>query len=191
MIISLLAVSGDSIITPLKTITTSFPCESISVMSIDTFLVGTHDDPRPVHTVTVQGQEGDVQHRSLPNKTYKLGDSKSTFVQHEKTVIITDRFAHKVLMFSLETGWSTSVEDDMIVQPAGVSGWGILGSMFVCSLKTDSIVQLSARGEVVKAHSAGMRQPFAISVSIDGRHMVMSNNIKDKEPTIKLFRVNY
>jgi len=79
----------------------------------------------------------------------------------------------------------------MIVEPRGVSGGGSMGSVFVCSFKTDSIVQLSARGEVVKAHSVGMRRPFAISVSIDGRHMVVSNNIKDKEKTIKVFHVNY
>jgi len=125
-------------------------------MSTDTFLVGAYNHPRPVRTVTVQGQEGDVQHESLSDKTYKLDESWFTFVQHEKTVIITERLANKVLMFSLETGWATTVEDDVIVEPICVSGGGIQGSVFVCSLKTDSIVQLSGRGEVVKSHSVGM-----------------------------------
>lgn len=38
-------------------------------------------------------------------------------MQHEKTVVLADRFANKVLMFSLETGWGTTVEDHMIVEP--------------------------------------------------------------------------
>jgi len=66
-----------------------------------------------------------------------------------------------------------------------------MGSVFVSSTNTDSIVQLSARGEVVKAHNVGMRVPYAIRVSNDGRYLVLANCLNDKEPITKLFRVNY
>ena len=86
-------------------------------MSTDTFLVGNNDQPRPVRTVTVQGQEGDVQYGSLPDKTCKLDESCSMFVQHKKTVVITDRLSPMVHMYSLDSGRSTTIQNAQIVAP--------------------------------------------------------------------------
>jgi len=165
-------VAKDSNITPITTITTSFPCRSICPIDKDTFLVGTIDHSPPVRTVTVQGQEGYVQHGSLPNKTYKFEESWCTFVQHEKTVVLVDRFAHSVHFYNLDNGTTTTVQNGDIREPEGVCSGGDRGSVFLCSSGNGSVVQLSARGELVKVHSVDMVNPRTISVSQDGRLVV-------------------
>jgi len=160
-------------------------------MDKDTFLVGTIDHSPPVRTVTVQGQEGYVQHGSLPNKTYKFTEIDCTYVQHWKTVVLVDRFANSVHFYNHDNGTNVTVQNSNIRAPMGVCGGGVRGSVFLCSLVTGSVVQLSARGELVKAHSVDMVNPYAISVSMDGRRIVVANNVANKETTIKLFRVEY
>jgi len=188
--ISLLTVARDNSITPITTITTSFFCSSICPIDKDTFLVGTVRHSRPVRTVTVQGQEGNVQHGSLPNKSLSLGDSWCTFVQHKKTVVIADSSAHKVHLKSLgESGWTTTVHHDLIREPQGVCGGGDRGSVFVCAKR--AIVQLSSRGDVVASHNVGFIRPCTISVSNDGRKLMVANARRNKVNTIKLYRVEY
>jgi len=189
--ICLLTVARDSSITQITTISTSFSCDSISPIDKDTFLVGTVDHSPPVRTVTVQGQEGYVQHGSLPNKTYKFNKSSCTFVQHEKTVVLVDRFAHSVHFYNLDNGTNATVQNSDIRAPVGVCGRGDRGSVFLCSTGTGSVVQLSARGELVKVHSVDMFNPYALSVSMDGRTLVVANSPKGEVKTIKLFRVEY
>jgi len=187
----LLTVARDNSITPLTTISTSFSCFSICPIDKDTFLVGTVRHSPPVRTVTVQGQEGYVQPGSLPNKTYKLGESWCTFVQHVKTVVFVDRFAHSVHFYNLDNGTNVTVQNSDISRPRGVCGGGDRGSVFLCSSDTGTIVQMSARGELVKAHKVDMDNPCIICVSKDGSRIVVANNIQHEMPILKIFRVEY
>ena len=189
--ICLLEVARDSSITLIKIIHTSFYCFCICPMNKDTFLVGTVDQRPPVRTVTVQGQEGYLQHGSLPNKTYDVGESWCTFVQHVKTVVFVDRNAHSVHFYNLDNGTNVTVQNRDISRPRGVCGGGDRGSVFLCSSDTGTIVQMSARGELVKVHSVDMVNPRMISVSKDGSRIVVANSIYDEMPILKIFRVEY
>ena len=187
--ICLLTVARDNSITQIKYISTSFPCDSICPIERDTFVVGAYDHSPPVRTITVQRQEGSVQLGSLPNKTYKLGKSWCTYMQHEKSVVITDTLAHSVHFYNLNNGTTKTVQNGEIRE--GVCGGGDRGSVFLCSSETHTIVQMSACGELLKVHSVGMVNPCTISVSRGGRRIVVANSTSDTKKTIKIFRVEY
>jgi len=112
-------------------------------------------------------------------------------VQHEKTVVFVDRFAHSVHFYNLDNGTTTTVQNGDIREPMGVCGGGGRGSVFLCSTGTGSVVQMSARGELVKVHRVDMVYPRTVSVSVDGRRLVVANSVKNEVKTIKLFRVEY
>jgi len=105
--------------------------------------------------------------------------------------VMVDRFAHSVHFYNLDNGTTTTVQKSETREPAGVCSGGDRGSVFLCSTGTGSVVQLSARGELVKVHSVDMVQPRTISVSMDGRTLVVANDKEKKVKTIKLFRVEY
>ena len=102
--IALLSVSKSSNISLVRTLTTSFYCQAICPMDGDRFIINTINHPCPVRTITVQGQEGDVQHACLADKTYKLDESKCTYIEAHKTVVLTDRYDHTVYLSNIENG---------------------------------------------------------------------------------------
>ena len=158
-------------------------------MDGDRFILNTVNHPRPVRTITVQGQEGDVQHASLPDKTYKRGESQCTYITTHKTVVLTDRNAHEVYMSNIENGRCHIVHSDKIREPL-VACPGIDGTVFVCSGGTGTVVQLTTQGTVIASYDVNMKRPWAVSLSRDGTHLAVSNGVKDKPSTIKLFKVS-
>jgi len=185
--IALLTVASDSTLTVVKTVSTSFFCRSISLLDTDTFLVSTWDHPKLVRTITIHGTEGELSNASFPNKTYGLFESTCTYIPSTKTMVLTDFRDNAVYMCSTETSEYRKVTDDRIRCPRGVCG-GPGGTAIVCCSASDTIVQLSPQGGVMMEQSVGMGRPWAVSVSRDGSHMVVSND-HDNNEKIKLFRL--
>ena len=87
--IKLMLVSSKSSITLQKTLTTSFACSTIALLDADTFIVGTINHPHPVRTISVNGQEGDIRHKLLPDQKYPINGSFCTYMPCTKTVVFT------------------------------------------------------------------------------------------------------
>jgi len=169
-----------------KTLTISFYCGSISTLGTDTFVVSTVDQKPPVRTIDVHGNEGEIQHKLLPDKTYSgTWSSACAYIPSTKTLVVTDRDQHTVYMCDLTLGEGRVIVNDKIRSPRGVCA-GPAGTVFVCSRDTNSVVQLSPQGDVLASHSVDVRYPFAVSVSKD--RLVLSNSSKGKK-IIKIFSI--
>ena len=183
-----MSVSKESNVTVQRTLTTTFGCSTISLLDADTFVISTTNHPRPVRTITVQGREGDIQHRHIPDKTYTVYDSTCTYVPSTKTLVFVVTYQNTVYMCDIPSGEGHVIKHDIIQRPAGVCA-GPAGTVFVCSSHSHSIVQLSREGQVLMTHEVGMLYPHALSLSKDGTHMVVSNSHADNFK-IKLFKIS-
>jgi len=186
--IALMSVSDDSSITLLKTLPTSFGCDNISPMDADTFMVSTYDHERPVRTIDLQGNEGDVQHKLLPDKAYTLDESACIYIPSTNTLVFSVWCQDTVFMCELTSGEGHVIKSDKIVEPAGVCA-GPAGTVFICSRGTGALVQLSQDGEILMTHYVDMAWPYDVCLSGDGTHLVVSN-WTDEQNTIKLFHVS-
>jgi len=158
-------------------------------MDGDRFILSTIDHPRPVRTITIHGQEGDVQHAGLPDKTYKLNESMCTYVESHKTVVFTDYNASEVYLSNIENGRCHIVHCDKIRSPKGACP-GINGTVFVCSGGTGTVVQMTTQGTVLTSLDVSMEWPRVVSLSRDGTRLAVSNGVKDKMKKIKMFKVS-
>jgi len=179
-------VAEDSVITLQKTLTTSFYCGSISPLGTDTFVVTTADNNPPVRTIDVHGNEGEIQHKHLPDNTYSFWTSACAYIPSTKTLVVTDRDQHTVYMRDLTSGEGRVIVNDKIRYPRGACA-GPGGTVFVCSEDTDSVVQLSPQGDVLASHRVDVRLPHAVSVFKDNTRLILSNSSDRK--TIKLFSI--
>jgi len=184
-----MSVSENSTITMLKEITTTFRCDYISLLDVDTFMVGTYGHRPLICTIDVDGNEGEIQHKLLPDKTYKLGKSACAYIPSPETILFTDNDKHTVYMCDIKSGEGRVITNDTIRAPRGMCA-SSNGCVFVCSVNSDSIVQLSLRGDVLMTHDVGMYGPYAISVSTDGSRLVVSNGTHGQRK-IKLFNIVY
>jgi len=183
-----MSVSDDSSITLLKLLSTSFRCNSISSMDTDTFIVSTWWHERPVRTIDLQGNVGDIQHKLLPDKDNGLLDSPCTYISSTNTLMFSDWCQDTVYMCELTSGEGHVIKSDKIVVPSGVCA-GPAGTVFVCSEGTNTIVQLSQDGEILMTHDVGMGRPHAVSLNRDGTRLVVSNWTTGQN-IIKLFHVS-
>jgi len=156
-------------------------------MNADTFMVSTYYHERPVRTIDLQGNVGDIQHKLLPDKSYGLFESACTYISFTNTLVFSDRFQHTVYMCELTSGEGHVIKSDKIVEPAGV-GAGPAGTVFVCSECTNPLVQLSQDGEILMTQDTGM-DSYAVSLNRDGTRLVVSN-WTDQQKKIKLFHVS-
>jgi len=186
--IALMSVSDDSSITLLRTLSTSFCCINISSMDADTFIVSTYFHERPVRTIDLQGNEGDVQHKLLPDKSYVLFESACTYISSTNTLLFSDWNQNTVYMCDLTSGEGHVIKSDKIVRPRRVCAEPA-GTVFVCSEDTHTLVQLSQDGEILMIHDIGMACPYAVSLNNDGTRLVVSNFTKGQN-MIKLFHVS-
>jgi len=184
-----MSVSKNSTITMLKEITTTFLCDSISLLDVDTFLVGTYGHRPPICTIDVEGNEREVQHKLLPDKTYRLGESACVYIPLTETILFTDNEQHTVYMCDIKSGEGRVITNDIIEEPKGICA-SPKGNVFVCSTKSHPIVQLSLHGDVLMTHDVGMYGPCAISVSTDGSRLVVANS-RVGQRKIKLFNIVY
>jgi len=182
-----MSVSGDNTFTLLKTLFTSFNCGSISLLDGDTFILTTYNHERPVRTIDVHGNEGEFQHKLLPDKNFKLATSACAYIPSTKTLLFCGRKQNTVYMCDITSGEGHVIKSKEIVEPRGICA-GQNGGSFVCSEDTHCVVQLSPTGDVLTSLRVNMKYPRAVSVSRDGSFMAVSNSM-DPHSSIKLFNI--
>ncbi|XP_052221773.1 uncharacterized protein LOC127838220 [Dreissena polymorpha] len=175
-VVCLLSVSTDNTITLTRQIKTSSSFYSICCMSPYNMVVSTYDDPRPVRMISVDGVESDFDHfLTFPMKTYKVDESRCTYVQSKNTLVLTDRFAHTVYIYDTLKGTSRAVTNENIQEPRGACV-GPGDTVLVCSKDKNSIVHLTIHGKILGTYPVDMKYPYSICMSKDGTKLVVSNN---------------
>ena len=154
-------------------------------MHDDTFLVCTLEDHQTVRTIDTHGNEGDIEHLRIPDKTYTIDNSACCYIPSSQAIVFSDKEQGTVYICGTMSGEGHETVDAKIPGPKGVCA-GPLGTAFVCSEYTQSIVQISPNGEVLKSHSVDMGCPRAVAISKDGSRLVVSNSTHGQK-MIKFF----
>ncbi|XP_052215188.1 uncharacterized protein LOC127833776 isoform X2 [Dreissena polymorpha] len=175
-VVCLLSVSTDNTITLTRNINTSSQFDSICFMSPSNMVVSTYGGPRPARMISVDGVESDFDHSlTFPMKTYKLGESKCTYVQSKNTLVLTDRYAHTVYVYDTVNGTSRAVTNENIQEPRGACV-GPGDTVLVCSKNKNSIVHLSVDGNIIGTYPVDMWSPYSIGLSKNGTRLAVSNS---------------
>jgi len=186
--IALMSVDGKSSITLMKTLQTSTEVYSICPYDVNRFIVGTVDDRRHARVIGLNGQEWDIHSLTFPDKTYGAGYCHCTYLSSDGVLAVTYFNEHTVQLYQIGPGTSRTVKDDRIQYPAGICG--AQGRVFVASESTGAVVEMTVQGEIVKCHEVGIK-PYIISVTQDGRHMVVADWVFGEDKTITLFQMEY
>ena len=187
--IALMSVDGKSSITLMKTLQTSTEVYSICPYDVNIFIVGTVGDRRHARMIGLNGQESDIPSLTFPDKTYDSEHCHCSYLPSDGVLAVTYRDEHTVQLYQVGPGTSRTVKDDRIQRPAGICG--AQGRVFVASINTRTVVEMTVQGEIVQCHEVGMRWPRTISVSQDRGHMVVANWVAGKDTIIKLFKMDY
>jgi len=186
--IVLMSVNKNSSITLMKTLQTTTEVDSICPYDVNRFIVGTVGDRRHARMIGLNGQESDILSLTFPDKTYDADPCHCTYLPSDGVLAVTDVLEHTVQLYQIVHGTSRTVKDDRIQLPTGICG--AQGRVFVASRGTNTVVEMTVHGEIVKCHDVGMKWPRTISVTQDGGHMVVASNVL-KDSTIKLFKMEY
>ena len=189
--IALMSVDGNSSITLMKTLQTSTEVYSICPYDANRFIVGTVDDRRHARVIGLNGQESDIQSLTFPDETYGEGWCHFTYLPSDGVLAFTDYLEHTVQLYLIGPGTRRAVKDDRIQYPSGICG--AQGRVFVASNGTNTVVEMTVQGEIVKCHDVGMECPCTISVSQDGGHAVVADIVgRDGHTmTVTLFKIRY
>ncbi|KAH3805524.1 hypothetical protein DPMN_133828 [Dreissena polymorpha] len=181
-----LSVSSDNVISLTRQIETSSSFSSICCKTPTQMVVSTIDDIRNVRMISVDGVETDFQQVEFPNKTYKLGDSSSTYVQSKNTLVLTDRRAHTVYLYNTVKGTSRAVTNGNIQEPR-VACVGPGDTVIVCNENMNSVVHLTVDGDYLCTYPVDMKCPRTICVSRDRTRLAVSNCAKNME--LQLYKI--
>ncbi|XP_052222643.1 uncharacterized protein LOC127838718 isoform X6 [Dreissena polymorpha] len=186
--VCLLSVSTDNTIWLTRAIKTSSEFDSICCMSPSNMVVSTYNDPRPARMISVDGVETDFEHITFPVKTYKIWESKCTYVQSKNTLVLTDQPANTVYMYDTVNGTSRAVTNENIQGPRGACvepGDTVL----VCSQNNHSIVHLTIDGKILGTYPVDMEYPRSICVSKYGTRLAVSN-IARGNTKLQLYKIS-
>ncbi|XP_052218534.1 uncharacterized protein LOC127836144 isoform X4 [Dreissena polymorpha] len=188
-VVCLLSVSTDNTITLTREIKTSSKFDSICCMSPSNMVVSTYDDPRPVRMISVDGVESDFDHSlTFPMKTYKIAESRCTYVQSKNTLVLTDQLAHTVYVYDTVNGTSRAVTNENIQEPRGACV-GPGDTVLVCSMDKNSIVHLSVDGNIIGTYPVDMKKPTSIGLSKNGTRLAVSNSVYGKRK-LHLYKIS-
>ncbi|XP_060567071.1 uncharacterized protein LOC132725897 [Ruditapes philippinarum] len=172
--IEFLHVSKCNEITPQRTCKVNTKYFSICLKDDRQFVVGTIDEPIPVRIVSLTGEELDFS-VNFPNKIYPIDTSDCTYIKSSDKVVITDRYEHTVCIYDIKTDTRVVVKDDKIQEPRGAAV-GPSDTILLCCRKTNTIVQISQRGQVLSSYKIDMENPFKVCVSRDKSFLVVTNS---------------
>ncbi|XP_052260664.1 uncharacterized protein LOC127864815 isoform X2 [Dreissena polymorpha] len=173
--IRLLSVSPGSDIGMTRTIQTSTDVFSICCMTPTDMVVSTHNDTDQVRKITQSGVVSYFDHGLVPNKRYKIDESKCTYVISKNTLVFTDWLANSVYMNDCAKGTSKVVTDENIQQPRGACV-GPGDTVLVCSGATSSIVHLTVDGIMLGTYPVDMRWPYSLCLNKEESRLAVSNN---------------
>ncbi|XP_060558345.1 uncharacterized protein LOC132718646 [Ruditapes philippinarum] len=172
--IELLHVSKFNEITARRTCKVTTKYCSICLKDDRQFVVGTYDYPRPVRIVSLTGEEHDFD-VNFPNKIYTIDTSACTYIKSSDKVVITDRNKHTVYIYDIKTDTRVVVKDDQIQDPRGAAV-GPSDTILLCCRKTNTIVQISQRGQVLSSYKIDIENPFTVCVSRDKSFIVVTSS---------------
>jgi hypothetical protein len=172
-------ISKSSGVTVTRSLHVTMNCYSICMMTDDSFLVGCYNDPQPVCSVSVGGEERALS-VNFPSKQYKLNESVCTFIKNRNKVVLSERYAHTVYIYDIANNTKVEVKDDKLIKkPIGMAV-GPFDCIFVCSKDTNSIVQISHTGQILSSHVLDMKFPSSVCVSKDNTRLAVSNSARGK-----------
>ncbi|XP_060578651.1 uncharacterized protein LOC132735686 [Ruditapes philippinarum] len=148
--------------------------DSICLKDNSQFVVGAIDYQIPVEIITLAG-EPNAFSINFPNKAYPEETSRCTYIRNGDKVVFTDRYEHTVYIYDIKTNTRVVVKDDQIKQPFGVAV-GPYDTILVCSMRTNSIVQISQTGQILSSHKIDMEFPHTVCVSRDKAFLVVTNS---------------
>jgi len=183
-----MSVDGKSSITLMKTLQTSTEVYSICPYDVNRFIVGTGGDRRHARIIGLNGQESDIHSLTFPDKMYGADDCHCTYLPSDGVLAVTYFREHTVRLYQIGTGTSRTVKDVRIQNPEGICG--AQGRVFVACRGTNTVVEMTVQGEIVKCHDVGMVWPITISVTQDYGHMVVAEYVWG-DTSIKLFKMEY
>ncbi|XP_052217183.1 uncharacterized protein LOC127835032 isoform X2 [Dreissena polymorpha] len=184
----LLFVSPDNVISLITELNTSSQFVSMCCITRSNMVVSTLQDPRLVRMITVDGVESDFDRVEFPSKTYKIGESKSTYVQCKNTLVLTDLHANTVYMYDTVKARSRGVTDENIQKPCGACV-GPGGTVLVCSTKKHCIVHLTVDGDVIGTYPVDMKFPFSLCMNRKTSILAVSNNC-DGDRKLRLYKLS-
>ncbi|XP_060598010.1 uncharacterized protein LOC132751789 [Ruditapes philippinarum] len=181
--IEFLHVSKCNEITSRRTFKVKTKYDSISLKDDRHFVLRSYDDPRPVRIVSMTGEEHDFS-INFPNKSYSIDSSDCTYIKSRDKVVITDRDENTVNIYDIKTDTRVVVKDDQIQEPGGAAV-GPSDTILLCCLKTDSIVQISQRGQILSSYKIDMEMPYKVCVSRDKSFLVVINKLSGNKKMLK------
>ncbi|KAH3815803.1 hypothetical protein DPMN_144334 [Dreissena polymorpha] len=186
--VRLLSVSPGNAIEMTRQINTSSDVFSIYFMTPAHMVLSTYDDSRPVRMITQAGVESDFDRVLFNNKTYKFAESKCTYVPSKNTLVLTDRYAHTVYVYDTVKGTSRAVTDENIQEPRGACV-GPGDTVLVCSMMKDSIVHLTADGNILGTYPLDMKWPYTLCMNKDRNRLAVSNGAPG-ERKLRMYKVS-
>ncbi|XP_060578657.1 E3 ubiquitin-protein ligase TRIM31-like [Ruditapes philippinarum] len=151
-------------------------------------MVGTYDEQRPAEIVSLTAGQIFVFNINFPEKTYPLNKSACTYVRSSDKVVLTDRDGHTVYIYDNVTNTRVVVKGYQIKEPCGVAV-GPYDTILVCSLRTNSIVQISQTGQILSSHKIDMDNPYRACVSCDKTFLAITNSCEG-EMKIQKFKIS-
>ncbi|XP_053404895.1 E3 ubiquitin-protein ligase TRIM71-like [Mercenaria mercenaria] len=186
--IEFLRVSKTNEITLIRTCKVTTNYDSICLKDESYFVVGTVDDTRPVRIVSMSGEEKDFSVR-FPNKKYSNDTSACNYISNTEKLILADKLEHTVYIYDVATNTRVVVKDDQIKEPRGVAV-GPSDCILVCSMRTNSIVQISETYRILSSFKLDMKWPYRVCVSKDQSILAVTNCCGGKMK-LELFKLTY
>ena len=183
-----MSVDQQSNISSVCTVTTTVQYFSIARFEDDNFVVGALNDKRHARILDVDGHEQDFEEMNFPCKKYKPGESKCTYIRSSNTVVVTDVNDNSLNIYDIPARRRISIKDEKTQRPSDVCACPD-GTLFITSLGTNTLIQMSSQGKFLKSLSVDMENPFAVGVSQDGRKVALANDIVGEKTVLKVFLI--
>ncbi|KAL4216709.1 Transcription intermediary factor 1-alpha [Mactra antiquata] len=146
---------------------------SISMMNNENFVVSTVDHIKPFRIVSMSGDETEFNIKTS-SKKYPLGTNYCTFICGREIIVQTDTGEDKIYIYNIESGENVMVKDELVKSPCGVAV-GLYDHVFVCSMRTNCIVEITPGGRVLSSHQVDMTYPRYIAISKDKKLLAVFN----------------
>ncbi|KAH3898421.1 hypothetical protein DPMN_022651 [Dreissena polymorpha] len=173
--VCLLYVSPNNVIRLTKKINTSTKVFSICCMTPSNMVVSTYGEyGHPLRMITQAGVESDLNHCKFPKKWYGYEESRCTYVPSKNTLVLTDKIAHTVYMYDIVKGTTIAVTNENIEYPRGACR-GPGDTVLVCIGAMNSILHLTADGDILDTYQVDMTLPFSLCMAQDGSKLAVSS----------------
>lgn len=179
-------VNSQNILTYKRRILTLSPCDSMSLIVDNVFVVGIAGQSKPVCKLKNFVNCSDF-YQDFDRGNYKLGETKCAYSHRLETLVLTDYMTNTISIINTRTGDNTRVQDKVIKGPRSVVIAKDL-SIIVCCEGSRCLVQLSPSGEILSFRKLRISSPHSLCISKDNSKIAVSNNSAD-DCLLQLFTI--